>query len=462
MYSEINGRKLNNSANKDIYFISEYKLQDIKNVVICDALILDYADNKGCINFLQSIRNSLIESIYLVPVFIYSQFDEVDDITNDLCDGVLSSINEQNIIDKIDIIIERRDQLKVSEASTSESRILNKILRFLYTRNKDLIPIVNGNSHIGYKYPLIQNNYLTEEAIDMLQFLNNMADKDYFTSHFVDRVHLCNQCNSGFLNYRETCPKCHAYDLVSEKLIHHNECGYIGIEKAFGKSGHLTCPNCEKTLSKYGIDYTKPSGTYSCNNCKHLFRESAKRIFCFNCKNICTPETLINTNIFSYKITEAGKKMAIGEQKKEVEKTEPIVSGFVTFTTFTTFLEYEIQRAKSTNTAVSIGKIKIDISLNDKSRLGQRFIGLIEEIGEFIKNTSSSGDIITVGPNDVYLIISPFNSLTKLDFLLGNMQISIQKMISVAFPDFDISVRVKSNFIDGRTQKSEMINDLIR
>jgi hypothetical protein len=154
--------------------------------------------------------------------------------------------------------------------------------------------------------------------------------------------------------------------------------------------------------------------------------------------------------------------MAIGEPKKEIEKTEPSISGFVSFTTFTTFLEYEIQRAKTSNTSVSIGKIKIDISLNDKNRLGVRLLKLVEEIGDFIKNTSSSGDIITIGPNDVFLIISPFNSLTKLDFLLGNMQISVQKMISMAFPDFDISVRVKSNFIDGRTQKNEMINDLIR
>ncbi len=462
MYSEINGRKLSNSANKEIYLITEYKLQNIKNVVICDALILDYTDSEGCRNFVKEIRNSLIESIYLVPVFIYSQYTEVDDITSYLCDGIFSSINENTLVEKIQALIQRRDQLKVVEASTTESRILNKLLRYQYTRNKELTPVINSKSHIGYEYPLVSNHFANEESAALIDMLNNLTENDYFVKQFVDRVNLCNQCNSAFLNYRESCPKCNSYNLVAEGLIHHIDCGYIGLEKAFGNPRQLICPNCEKQLWQLGSDYTKPSGTYSCNNCKHLFRESVKKVFCFNCKNTTTPEFLTHTNINSYKITDNGIKMAIGEIKKEVEKAEPSVSGFVSFTTFTTFLEYEIQRAKTTNSAVSIGKIKIDISLNDKNRLGVRFLKLLEEIGDFIKNTSLSGDIITIGPNDVFLIISPFNSLTKLDFLLGNMQISVQKMISIAFPDFDISVRVKSNFIDGRTQKNEMINELIR
>lgn len=462
MYSEINGRKLSNSANKEIYLITDYKLQNIKNVVICDALILDYSDDEGCKNFIKEIRNSLIESIYLVPVFIYSQYSVVDDFTTYLSDGVFSIINEQTLVEKIQNLIQRRDQLKVIEASTTESRIINKLLRYQYTRNKELQPIINHKSHIGYEFPLVSSHFPDEESTRLIAMLNNLSEKDVFVKQFVDRVHLCNQCNSAFLNYRETCPKCNSYNLVAESLIHHIECGYIGLEKAFGNPRQLICPNCEKQLWQLGSDFTKPAGTYSCNNCKHLFRESIKKAFCFNCKNTSTIDLLNNIIINSYKITDNGIKMAIGETKKEIEKTEPSISGFVSFTTFTTFLEYEIQRAKTSNTSVSIGKIKIDISLNDKNRLGVRLLKLVEEIGDFIKNTSSSGDIITIGPNDVFLIISPFNSLTKLDFLLGNMQISVQKMISMAFPDFDISVRVKSNFIDGRTQKNEMINDLIR
>lgn len=462
MYSEINGRRLSNSANKEIYLITDYKLQNIKNVVICDALILDYTDSEGCINFVKEIRNSLIEAIYLVPLFIYSQYQEVDEITSYLSDGVFANINEQNLVEKIQVILNRRDQLKVNDATTNESRIINKILRFQYTRNKELTPIVSSKSHIGYEFPLVSLHFQEEETTRLLAILNNLTEKDYFVKQFIDRVHLCNKCSSAFINYREICPKCNSYNLVAESLIHHIECGYTGLEKAFGNPRQLICPNCEKQLWQLGSDYTKPSGTYSCNNCKHLFRESIKKAFCFNCKNSTSPDSLNHTIISSYKITDNGIKIAIGEVKKEIEKSEPSISGFVSFTTFTTFLEYEIQRAKTSNSSVSIGKIKIDISLNDKNRLGVRFLKLVEEIGDFIKNTSSTGDIITIGPNDVFLLISPFNSLTKLDFLLGNMQISVQKMISMAFPDYDISVRVKSNFIDGRTQKNEMINDLIR
>ena len=299
----------------------------------------------------------------------------------------------------------------------------------------------------------------------MLQFLNQLTEKELLKRNFVDKVQLCNKCYSGFLNHRSICPKCSSINLSMQTLILHKSCGYLGLEKAFGDQGNMICPNCEMTLKKSGLDYTDTQRTYSCDNCKHIFRENNKSVFCFNCKSEFKDSELVSTNIYSYDSTEKAKKyICMGEIKKEseTEKTEPNISGFVSFSTFSTFLEYEIQRAKSTNSIVSIGKIKIDISYNDKSRLGLRFVNLIEEIGEFIKNTSTSGDIISLGPNDVFIIVSPFSTLTKLDFLLGNMQVAVQKMLSIAFPDFDINVRVKSNFVDGRTEKNDLINDLIR
>ena len=138
MYSEINGRKLTNSANKEIYLISDYKLQDLKNIVICDAIVLDYNDKEGCNKFLRNIRQSLIESIYLIPVFILSQFDEVDLVSVELSDGIISTINNPLILEKTNLLAQRRDNLKITEATSTESRILNKLLRFYYTRNKEL------------------------------------------------------------------------------------------------------------------------------------------------------------------------------------------------------------------------------------------------------------------------------------------------------------------------------------
>jgi hypothetical protein len=189
--------------------------------------------------------------------------------------------------------------------------------------------------------------------------------------------------------------------------------------------------------------------------------------FCFNCQTENIIDLLHVININTYQLTKEGEKMALGEQNKEKEKileakNEVGVAGFISFTTFSTFLDYEIQRIKTTGTPIAIGKIKIDISLNDKTKLGFKFQNLLQEIGEFIKNTTSPSDILTVGPNDVFLIITSDNSMTKLDFLLANLQLSTQKMLSLAFPEVDISARVKSTYIDGSLSKTEIINDLIR
>ena len=72
MSSDIIGKRIVNSLDKEIHLISDFRNTDVKSVVICDAIILDYTDKEGCVSFLKNIRSSFIESIYLIPVFILS------------------------------------------------------------------------------------------------------------------------------------------------------------------------------------------------------------------------------------------------------------------------------------------------------------------------------------------------------------------------------------------------------
>lgn len=467
MYSGINGKKITNVGNKEIYYIENYKLQDLKNIVICDGLILDYTDVNGCTNFLKSIRNSLIESIYLVPVFILSKDTQVAPLLQILSDGVINSVNDSFVLETVEKISLKRESLGLKESKTFEQRIINKLLRILYTRYITLEPLVSPQSHIGYEFPFLNGHFSNNQINNLFNVLDGMVETNLLSSKFSDKIRLCSRCNSAFLNYRETCPKCRSYNLNAEKLIYHTECGFMGVEKAFGSQIHKVCPNCNKQIWQLGVDYTKPTGMYSCNDCHFLFREPVRMAFCFNCQTETIVDLLQIMNINSYQITKEGEKMALGEQNKEKEKileakNEVGVVGFISFTTFSTFLEYEIQRTKSTGTPIAIGKIKIDISLNDKTKLGFKFQNLLQEIGEFIKNTTSPSDILTIGPNDVFLIITSDNSMTKLDFLLANLQLSIQKMLSLTFPEVDISARVKSTYIDGRLSKTDIINNLIR
>jgi len=460
-------KRISNIANRDIYYIDNFKLQDLKNIVICDGLILDYSDSNGCSNFIKSIRNSLIESIYLVPVFILAHDEIINPLTQVLSDGIISSVNDVFVNEKIEKISLKRENLGLKESNTFEQKIINKLLRILYTRNITLEPLINPESPIGYEFPYIGGHFSNNQIANLFSILEGMVETNLLSSNFIDKIKLCSKCYSAFLNYKESCPKCRSYNLNTEKLIYHTECGFMGVEKAFGSPTYKICPNCNKQLWQLGVDYTKPSGTFSCNDCHHLFREPVRMAFCFDCQTETIIDLLLTANINSYQLTKEGEKMALGEQNKKNErilesKSEVGIAGFISFTTFTTFLEYEIQRTKITGTPIAIGKIKIDISLNDKTKLGFKFQNLLQEVGEFIKNTTSPSDILTIGPNDVFLIITSDNSMTKLDFLLANLQISIQKMLSLTFPDVDISARVKSTYIDGRLSKTDIINDLIR
>ena len=44
MSSETIGKRITNSINKEIHLVSDFRNEDVKSVVICDAIILDYSD----------------------------------------------------------------------------------------------------------------------------------------------------------------------------------------------------------------------------------------------------------------------------------------------------------------------------------------------------------------------------------------------------------------------------------
>ena len=43
---------------------------------------------------------------------------------------------------------------------------------------------------------------------------------------FLNRI--LHNCKNGHLSFREVCPSCDSANMISEDLIHHFPCGYIG------------------------------------------------------------------------------------------------------------------------------------------------------------------------------------------------------------------------------------------
>jgi len=153
------GKKIENDSNKEIYLISDFHNADVKQVAIYDALILDNTDSKGLKQFLVNIRSSFIGKLYLMPIFVLSLSPKIDQEVEQLCDGVISSVQVETIINTIRQIQSKQESLSPVDSATPEIRILTKLLRFMHTRERPLKPFIDANAHIGYNYPLLNHHY---------------------------------------------------------------------------------------------------------------------------------------------------------------------------------------------------------------------------------------------------------------------------------------------------------------
>ncbi len=452
--------KLPNSYNREVVYISQYQDIDIRQLALYDGVILDYMDQQGCINLLKQCRSSFIGTLYLLPVFIYSIDKTIDHIAESLSDGVVSSLQVEGVIGKIDKIRNRQVNLAAIDSVSPDIRIMTKVLRFLYTRETRLSPVVHPHSNIGYFYPILSEHYKNGDMPELFKLLDEGVQKEYLKPRFIDRLHLCSNCYSGFINFRETCPKCNSADLVTENLIHHFVCAYVGPEHDFHSGDYLVCPKCNRMLRHIGVDYDKPSIIYNCRNCSHIFQEPVMEAFCFNCQKKNPVEALIDKQIYSFELTPIGEETAINGFGREIREDIDL-PGFITFTTFNIFLKYEIERAKNTGRVSSAGSLILSLSDEDRSRMGQGYRKLVTEIAEFIKNATFSTDILSVVNNNTYMIISPDSEPARLQSLLENIKQSVNKLLlsNLAGYNFDFVVKVVT--ISSDKNHNDLINQLI-
>lgn len=454
------GKRVETQSNKEVFFISDYKDLDIKKVVISEVIILDYSDKEGCKGFLNQIRSSFVESIFLTPVFILSISDEIDLAIRSLSDGIVHSLQEESFMGLSHSIIQRINQLQNTNNTDQEIKIFNKLLRYHYTRQSRMRPIVSSQSHTGYSFPLLSLHFPNINTEEMFGLLDKLVSKEYFRPRYEDLVHLCNNCYSGFLNYREVCPKCNTSDLYTENLIHHFVCAHVAPESDFVIKDQMVCTKCNKLLRHIGVDYDKPSLIYTCNNCGHHFQDSVMQALCFSCESVHNIDSLLERKVYNYELTAIGEESAIGGLVPS-EKPESEISGYIGFSTFNIFLKYEIERIKNSGKTSSIGilSLKTPVALN--SSIGVKYNAVVKEVAEFIKNATLATDILTFINNSTFLVISPDNDKFRLESILNNIRHSIQKLIDSNIDEANIIAKIKAENIDSTKNHNDLINSLL-
>lgn len=241
------------------------------------------------------------------PTFFPTKTTERDLISS--CDGLADDINSQVLIDETQRIHQRMERLGFKIFFREPSFWNNDNHFYAFVRHgisrSDRLPkmeIVKG-SPFGYIHPIL---YV------MLQSLNISA-KEFLAARskfqgeysFLDPeeivciTHVCPECYDKGMIYQEQCPKCGTVDISEHNMIHHFRCANISPEQTYMKDGKLVCPKCMRELNHIGVDYDRPTTSYSCNKCGINFSEATMICECETCLKKSPIESLVPVQMYN-------------------------------------------------------------------------------------------------------------------------------------------------------------------
>ncbi len=298
--------KVDNPFGKDILLISDPLTFDIKTIPLYHALLVDCSDLKEAVALLRNIRKSNIETISFIPIFLLDIDEQASEEAKLLTDSTLKVIQTESINAAIDAIFRRKNELKPYSSTKNMNKNLIHWMRYYYTRNKPMKPIKAPFTRLGYKYPILSTSYQSESPKQLINAIQEGIELNYLDGTFKDRIHLCAQCYSGFLNYKELDPKTGSANLETENLIHHFICAHVGPESDFNQGDQLICPKCTKTLRHIGVDYDKPSLMYHSLDGDNYFQEPDMKAECMHCNTQNDIQGLFQFDLFEFTLSELG------------------------------------------------------------------------------------------------------------------------------------------------------------
>lgn len=251
------------------------------------------------------------------PTFFPTKTQDRDLVAS--CDGLSDDINSQVLIDETQRIQLRMERLGFKIFFREPSFWNNDNHFYAFVRHglsrNDRLPkmeIVKG-SPFGYIHPIL---YV------MLQSLNISA-KEFLAARskfqgeysFLDPeemvcvTHVCPECYDKGMIYQETCPKCGSIDISEHNMIHHFRCANISPEQTYMKDGQLICPKCLRELNHIGVDYDRPTTSYSCNKCGINFSEARMICECETCLKFSPVESLVPVPMYNVIFNRRGMTM---------------------------------------------------------------------------------------------------------------------------------------------------------
>jgi len=243
------------------------------------------------------VRRLRSHNLYrLLPIYSAQESDEP------LLDGTLPS-DPTAIIPLWRLWREKQNQFN---RGRPPERFDERVLAWLWARPRTRIePERITQSPAIYHYPLIQT-MSSDEPVNEMVWLRMMEEQGWFErGDLIDRIRLCQSCNSGHLNYVDTCPQCRSLEITRQPALHCFTCGHVGAQEQFIKDGIMICPNCLTRLRHIGSDYDRPLENYRCHSCNNFFIDADVEARCLDCDEHHQPDELRIREIRPYRLTES-------------------------------------------------------------------------------------------------------------------------------------------------------------
>ncbi|MEL6635605.1 MAG: hypothetical protein AAFW73_08020 [Bacteroidota bacterium] len=415
----------------DQQFLHVVSLEQLKERELfdADAMVIEATDEKVIRAMLRQIRGMRFKNFYLKPIFVSDEGLSPELVQQ--TDGLLSFERIQACMQRSAAIGRRiREVRTINNRYSFKEAALVKTLQYLYTREVDLQPFRSREAKIGYVFPYLSSLIEDREVPILLDILKKAEEEGWLEGELIDRVNLCKDCYGGYLNFRESCPKCHSIDLVAVELIHHFRCAHIGPASDFERGDKLICPKCDKELRHIGIDYDKPSEIYHCNSCGHESQETTMKAKCVDCGTVNELQHLQTRAIKNYQVTAFGRDLAIGGFKKFDPQEVPLQQDqrILAYEVWHIFYQHELQRIQLRKLNSYLGALRLKeapLAHLDQTTREKIMRESLLTISHYIRPVDS----VTARDLNTFLLLLPEIKAKDIKVLHEILDYNIQKLL---------------------------------
>jgi diguanylate cyclase (GGDEF)-like protein len=251
----------------------------------------------------------------LVPVlFLTGRSDPEEKIAgfqSGADDYVVKPYDGRELLARVRAMLDRNRKLRALSPAAHEidEQKLECLRHVAGLVDEIVVPTIDSASPFGHRWSAADSPF-PDDPERQLAFLEDLAGSGCLEREFFDTIHLCKACRRYNLNFREVCPVCSSPDVEVADLVHHFRCAFVAPASRFVRGTRLVCPKCDRELRHIGVDYEKPSQSFSCRPCGAAFREPEVACSCLACgaKALVVEERV--ERLHAYRLTAKGRLAA--------------------------------------------------------------------------------------------------------------------------------------------------------